>query len=133
MTDAAQYFNDDLTIGATGDLQIADSVLESQQRILRRLMTNQTQYDVDGNVIAPGDYLWHPTYGAGLPRMIGNVFDIEAVTALIRSQMYMEASVVQQPAPNITVTPIQNGVYVQIQYVEADSGQTQILSFDVTP
>jgi hypothetical protein len=120
MADAAQYFSDDLMLGATGDLQVADSVLLSQQRILRRLMTN------------PGDYIWEPTYGAGLPAMIGKTFDITAVTALIQSQMFMESSVQQQPAPQIIATPFQNGMYVQIQYVEVDSGLPTVLSFDVT-
>src|SRR5579864_3694785 len=110
MTDSAQYFGQDLMLGATGDLQAADSVLLSQQRILRRLMTN------------PGDYIWEPTYGAGLPAMIGKPFDLAAVTALIRAQMFLESSVQQQPPPQINATPFQNGMYVQIQYVEVDSG-----------
>jgi hypothetical protein len=121
MTDAAQYFSEDLTLGATGGLQAADGVLLSQQRILRRLMTN------------PGDYIWEPTYGAGLPRRIGSKLDVTEVTALIRSQMYLEDSVQQQPEPQVTVTPIPNGVFVRIEYVDVDSGRTAILSFSVTP
>jgi len=120
MTDAAQYFSQDLALGATGGLQIADRVLLSQQRILRRLMTN------------PGDYIWEPNYGAGLPRQIGSKIDVTAITALIRSQMYLESSVQQQPEPQITVTTIPNGIFVQIQYVEVDSGLPANLSFDVT-
>jgi phage baseplate assembly protein W len=120
MTDAAHYFTNDLTLSATGGLHVADSVLLSQQRILRRLMTN------------PGDYIWEPAYGAGLPQYIGSKLDIVAMTALIRSQMYMEASVQQQPEPQITVTPIQNGIFVNIKYVEVDSGLPAVLSFDVT-
>ena len=118
--EAAHYFGQDLTLGATGDLQAVDSILLSQQRILRRLMTN------------PGDYIWEPAYGAGLPRMIGKPFDLVAVTALIQAQMFLESSVVQQPPPQITATAFQNGMFVSIQYVEVDSGQTTVLSFDVT-
>lgn len=121
MADAAHYFGSDILLGATGDLQGADTVSQSQQRILRRLLTN------------PGDYLWEPDYGAGLPAYIGQPLDLEAMTALIRSQMYREESVRQQPEPQITVTPIMNGLAVQIQYVEADSGQPATLSFEVTP
>src|SRR3954470_12052091 len=109
--DIGHLFSGDLQLGATGDLLAVDSVLESQQRILRRLMTN------------PGDYIWEPTYGAGLPRRIGRVLDITALTALIRSQMYLEDSVQQQPEPQITVQPLLNGIYVQIQYVEVESGK----------
>lgn len=120
MPDIAHYFSNDLGQGATGGLQAADGSLLSQQRILRRLLTN------------PGDYIWEPEYGAGLPRYIGQKLDLTALTALIRSQMYLEASVQQQPEPQIDVTPILNGVYVRIVYVEAESGRTEVLAFEVT-
>jgi hypothetical protein len=121
MADAGHYFSGDLQVSATGDLLVADSVLESQQRILRRLLTNAT------------DYLWQPDYGAGLPATIGEPLDEAAMDTLIRSQMYREESVSQNPAPQIITTPIPNGIYVQIQYVEIDSGKPATLSFDVTP
>lgn len=120
MADIAHYFSGDLGLGATGGLQVADASLQSQQRILRRLLTN------------PGDYIWEPEYGAGLPRYIGQKLDLTAITALIRAQMYLEESVQQQPEPQIEVTAIVNGVYVRIVYVEAQSGRTETLSFDVT-
>ncbi len=120
MADVGHYFSGDLGLSATGDLQAVDSVLESQQRILRRLMTN------------PGDYIWEPNYGAGLPQYIGRKLDLDAMTALIKSQMYLEESVQQQPEPQITVTPIPNGIFVQIWYIEIDSGRQAALSFDVT-
>lgn len=119
--DAGHFFSGDLQLGATGDLLVADGVLESQQRILRRLLTN------------PQDYIWQPAYGAGLPRQIGLPLNEPQMDALIRSQMFMEQSVVQNPAPQINTTSIPNGIDVQIQYVEADSSQPVTLSFDVTP
>lgn len=121
MTDIGHYFSGDLGLGATGGLQVADGSLNSRQRILRRLLTN------------PGDYIWEPEYGAGLPRYIGQKLDLTAITALIRSQMYLESSVQQQPEPQIEVTSILNGVYVRIVYVEAQSGRTESLAFEVTP
>jgi phage baseplate assembly protein W len=120
MPDIAHYFSSDLGLGATGGLQVASGSLESQQRILRRLMTN------------PGDYIWEPEYGAGLPRFIGAKLDLPALTALIRSQMYLEASVQQQPEPQVTVTPLLNGIYARIVYVEAETGRTEVLAFEVT-
>lgn len=120
MSDIAHYFSGDLGLGATGGLQVADGSLLSRQRILRRLLTN------------PGDYIWEPDYGAGLPKYIGQKLDLTALSALIRSQMYLESSVEQQPEPQISLTPILNGVYVQIAYVEAQTGRTETLAFDVT-
>ena len=80
MTDAFQYFGSDLTLSATGDLLAADGLDGCTQRILRRLLTN------------PGDYLWQPDYGAGLPSYIGRPLDQAALTALIKSQMYQQAN-----------------------------------------
>ena len=119
--DIFAYLGNDLEPSATGDLLTADSVTRSKQRVLRRLLTN------------PGDYIWHPEYGAGLPSRIGTLLDIEEITGLIRSQIFEEASVQKEPEPVITVTPIPNGVSVGIRYVEAESGQESNLQFSVTP
>jgi phage baseplate assembly protein W len=121
MADVSHYWSADLLLGPTGDLGVVDSVLESQQRILRRLLTN------------PGDYIWQPDYGAGLPALIGQPLDLPALTALIKSQMYLESSVVHQPEPLIIVNQVPNGIYAQIQYVEADSLQPTTLSFTASP
>jgi hypothetical protein len=121
MADVAQYFSADLTQSASGDLLVADGVLESQQRILRRLLTN------------PGDYIWQPEYGAGLPSYIGKPLDVIALTALVKTQMYLEPSVSHNPEPVLVFTTIPNGLFVQIQYVDVESGQPTVLSFDVTP
>src|SRR4051812_28310858 len=119
MSDVGHFFSGDLQVSATGDLLATDGLQESQQRILRRLLTNTR------------DYLWQPGYGAGLPAFIGQPLDLDALKALITSQMYLEASVARDPEPQISLKEIENGIYVQIQYVAADTGQTVPLSFSV--
>ena len=121
MTDAFLYFGSDLSLSATGDLLLADGLDESTQRVLRRLLTN------------PGDYLWQPEYGAGLPSYIGKPLDQAGLTALIKAQMYLEADVSHDPEPQVAVQPIPNGISVQISYMSVDTGQPAYLSFDVTP
>jgi phage baseplate assembly protein W len=121
MTEAAHYFGGDLQLSATGDLLAADGIEEGKQRILRRLLTN------------PGDYLWQPDYGAGLPSYIGRPLDQAALSALIKSQMYAEGGVSHDPEPQITLQAIPNGISVQIAYTALPSGQPAYLSFDVTP
>lgn len=121
MADVGHYFSGDLLTNATGDLLAVDGIQESQQRILRRLLTN------------PRDYLWQPEYGAGLPAQIGRPLDDNAIDTLVRSQMLLEQSVSQNPAPQVLTRPIANGVDMHIQYVEVDSGRQTVLSFSVTP
>jgi hypothetical protein len=121
MADAGHYFSGDLQLGATGDLLAVDGLLESNQRILRRLLTNKK------------DYIWQPGYGAGLPSRVGQPLNEPEMDSLIRSQMYLEESVSQNPAPQILTDPIANGIDVQISYVELETSKPATLSFQVTP
>ncbi len=118
--DINHQFGSDLSVGATGDLQIVTDATLTQQRVLRRLLTN------------PGDYIWHRTYGAGLPQFVGQPARADQIRAVIRSQIFKERSVARAPEPQIDVsTDRQGGVYVDIRYADADTGHTQILSFAV--
>ena len=121
MTDAFHYFNSDLTLSASGDLLTADGETATTQRLLRRLLTNAR------------DYLWHPEYGAGLPGTIGAPLVVAELTALVQSQMYLEAGVAHDPEPRVTLTPIPNGVSARIVYTGVESGDPVLLNFDVTP
>jgi phage baseplate assembly protein W len=91
--------------------------------VLRRLLTS------------PGDYIWQPDYGAGLARFIGQPVNVSQIKAVVRSQIFKEAAVARQPEPaiDIQVTPggMTGTVYVAIRYVDADSAETQAISFSV--
>lgn len=119
MSDLNHYIGSDLSASITGDLQTVDGPTRGQQRVLRRLLTN------------PGDYLFHPTYGAGLGRMVGAVTDVAKITALVRGQVLLEDAVAKVPPPAISVTAIANGVSVNIKYTDAVTKTAQTLSFDV--
>jgi len=120
MQDASLVWSLDLATGNTGDLALASGTALGQQRVLRRLLTN------------PGDYVWHPDYGAGLARFIGSPADVAAIRAVVRSQIFMEPAVARLPEPVIDVQSTGNGsVYVQVRYVDAAIGSTQVLSFSV--
>ncbi len=121
MTDVYHYFSSDLTLSAAGDLLVATDLDETTQRVLRRLLTNVR------------DYLWQPTYGAGLPGYIGRTLDQAAISALIKAQMYLEADVSHAPEPRIALQQIPNGLSAQIAYTSVQTGEPVLLSFDVTP
>ena len=120
LNDLNHFFGGDLSISSAGDVAQAASLTRSQQRVLRRLLTN------------PGDYVFHPDYGAGLGQYIGQTLNIPAITAVIRSQIFLEDSVLRTPEPAITVAVISGGLSVHIQYTESDSGVSSVLSFDVS-
>lgn len=130
--DLNHYFGGDVSVSSGGDLALASGTLRGQQRVLRRLLTNPALKDANGNVLAPGDYIFHPDYGAGVRRMVGQTTDLEAIRSVILAQMLLESAVARTPPPSVSVTQIDGGVSANIQYVDASDGSNVVLAFDVT-
>lgn len=120
LCDVGHFWGSDLLLSPTGDLARVTRADRSRQRVLRRLLTN------------PGDYIFHPTYGAGLPQRVGTIIDADEITALIQAQMRLEPSVAQTPAPVVKVAAIPNGITVNVQYVSLPDRQPVPLVFDVS-
>jgi len=124
LADLSHYIGGDLSISSTGGVAVATGTLRSQQRILRRLLTN------------PGDYIFEPDYGGGLPQWIGRTADLPKLRAVILGQMRLEPAVAQNPEPAITLATIPNsqggGFAVGIRYTDAETGEPVALSFNVT-
>src|ERR1700735_976799 len=108
--DLAHWMGSDLTAAASGDLLTVDGVAKGQQRVLRRLLTNN------------GAYIWEAAYGGGLAAKIGQPFDAGACQAVVQAQMYLELAVSRSPAPTILVTEITNGLSVSISYIDSGTG-----------
>lgn len=123
LTDLDQYIGSDVAASGTGDLQGATATLRGQERVLRRLLTN------------PGDYIFQPSYGAGLPQYVGRTADVAQIRALVRGQILLEEAVAKTPAPEIGVVAIPSaaggGYSIKIRYTDAPSGEPVTLSFQV--
>jgi hypothetical protein len=119
--DIDHYWGSDVIAGLTGDLGRSSRATRSIQRVLRRLLTN------------PGEYIWHPTYGAGLAREVGKLVDRRKIQALIGGQMMLEASVARTPPPQVVCTDITNGLHVAIAYTILPDRQPVSLAFKVEP
>ena len=118
---ASHYFGGDLTVSASGDLLAASGIPLANQRLLRRLMTN------------PGAVLYHPEYGAGLGRFVGQPADTLQIRAIIFAQMLLEASVDQTVTPAVAVQVSDAGyVFVAVSFTYAPTGETSSLNFKVT-
>lgn len=124
--DCSHLWANDIVTSPTGDLGTVNQATRSQQRVIRRLLTNP----LDAN--GPPDYPLHPDYGAGLARYVGRNIDLAKMRALIRGQMLLEDSVSKNPQPQITLTlPDPTTLSVYIRYTVAGSGAPATLSFNV--
>lgn len=120
MHDLYHFAGGDLNSSSTGDLRTASGSDRTKQRILRRLLTNS------------GDYLFHPEYGAGLGKKIGEAVRSGEWKSLISGQMLLEDAVAPHPPPVVNLTLIEGGVSVSIAYSDALTGMPETLNFDVT-
>ncbi|KTR90451.1 hypothetical protein [Pantoea dispersa] len=119
MHDLYHFTGGDLGPSSTGDLRTAVGGEHAKQRILRRLLTN------------PGDYLFHPEYGAGLGKKVGETLKPGEWRALIRGQMLLEDAVSRHPPPAVKLALIEGGISVSIAYTDAITGTPETLHFDV--
>lgn len=120
MADTFHQFGGDLALSSTGDIATVTGSTLTQQRVLKRLLTN------------PGDYIWNPDYGAGLAGFVGQPASTARIAAVVRSQIFKEAAVARTPEPIIDIQLGQAGsVYLHIRYADAVTGETQSLSFSV--
>ncbi len=118
MPDLSHLWGNDLALSPTGDLATLDAPGLTQQRVLRRLLTN------------PGDYIWSLDYGAGLASFVGQPGAATAIKAAIRGQIFKETAVAQTPEPVIELQPDPTGIlYVLVRYADAQTGITQTLAF----
>ena len=119
MADLSLEWRDDFQIDATGDLLVVDGDIEVRQRLERRLFT-----------IVNG-YVWHPSYGAGLPQKIGSVLSVSQIQSIVASQLALEASVAPSPPAQLTVVGQPGGVIsISILYWDAVTGVS--VSFSIT-
>jgi len=120
MADLSLTFGGDLMVGPTGDLGLSDGPVLTQQRVLRRLLTN------------PGAYIWQLSYGAGLAQFVGQPGAPAVIQAIARSQILVESAVSNNPPPAISAVAAGDGtVGLTIRYTDAITQQTSSLSFSV--
>jgi phage baseplate assembly protein W len=120
MADLALVFGGDLSAGPTGDVLLADGTGLTQQRVLRRLLTNA------------GHYIWQLRYGAGLAQFVGRPGAPAVIAGVVRTQMLLEAAIAATPAPAVSArSAVDGSVNLTVQYADAQGGGTDILSFSV--
>jgi hypothetical protein len=120
--DIYHVFGNDLVLNANNDLATVVDVDETNQRILRRLLT------------AKGTYIWQTDFGASIPERIGVPISVEIVNLIkkdVKSEIFKESNVAQDPAPEIDIELIDNGFQCSIKYYNVQTQAYSILTFKV--
>ncbi len=114
MPDFSLPWGGDLSLSPTAGLALVDGAALTQQRLVRRLLTN------------PGDDPWNVSYGAGLGRFVGSPVNVAALSALITEQALLEATVAS--VTSVAVTQDRLGtVSATIVYVDRDGVSQKVL------
>jgi hypothetical protein len=121
MADVSLEWTGDFGPDSTGDLLVIDGDDEVRQRLERRLFT------------AEEGYVWHPSYGAGLPQKIGSLLSVSQIKSICQAQLNLEASVAPNPPAVLTVQRSPNQpdlTVIGIQYFDDVTGIS--VSFTIT-
>lgn len=118
------YFGNDIQLTSTGTIALSFGAELSKQAVCRRLLTN------------PGSYIWHPEYGAGIGRFVGQALSAEKaeeIRNLIISQMFLEATVLRAPEPDINFSIPQADIFqCDILYYYGANKEPVSISFQVS-
>lgn len=120
----------DFRVSPQGGILLAtDTAAEATstiQRIQRLLFTNPQNTNAYGNVIARGDSLFYPTYGAGVPSLVDATMTQSLISDLqskIQNQLSLDPGIVRNPVPIINVTSDGvSGLFISV-VVQTTSGQ----------
>jgi hypothetical protein len=110
---ASQTLNGDFAVDATGDLLTCSLDTEARQRVTRRLLTNQRQLSTDGLTVLPPDYIFDPTYGCGLRRLVGAAVNsryAQQIKQTVLDGVLQEDVVAANPPPQVVVQSSNAGI-----------------------
>jgi hypothetical protein len=141
--EVALAWGGDFQINALGDLVLAQdtptSPAATTQRMIQLILTNPRLLDGNGNPIGRADDLFHPDYGAGLNRDVGELGTagiLADLVARIQAGIALDPGIAAFPAPVVTAvisTPGTALVNVSVttvtgQYVPVPTQALQIFS-----
>lgn len=118
----SQIFGQDLTVNEKGGLTLVDSLDETNQRVMRRLLS------------AVRGYIWHLDYGAGLPQFVGDVRSnskLGKIKSLVVSNVLKEETVAKTPTPTVKFDIIADGIACTINYKSSINDKSYVLTFTV--
>lgn len=107
----------DLQIATNGSLVMANGWDEIRQSIERAILTNPQVTLPDGEVVG-ADYMFAPTFGAGLGLWVGQnptQHTLRQLTRIVRNAILSQTGVDASQTPTVTFQPMAGGMGMEIQ------------------
>lgn len=120
-----EFYNivgNDLERSTTDTIALVSGENETQQRIVRRLLTPVFSY------------VWHPNYGCGLSEYVGSEItasDVRQLKGIILKQLFLEDRVARNPVPTVSININTSLMTIGITYKEVPSEKIFTFSFTV--
>lgn len=131
MTTLYLEWGGDLKLSTNGGLELANGWDEVRQRIFRRILTNPAFTLADGTPIA-ADYIFHPDYGLGAGRLIGEPISDDwslRLKHIITEGVTIDQGVDASEPPVIDIRRYPGGVVWVIIVVRLKTGEPGRIAF----
>jgi hypothetical protein len=127
MQDVNHWYSGDTLLSVTGDLSVSSPIVSTQQRIIRRILTNPVSKD------GPPDYIFAPNYGCGAAKYIGETINkLKELQKTILNQVILEPGVSTNPFPKVVLNTDNTVLFIKIMYVDITTGELQNVAVKVT-
>ena len=120
MPDFSLPWRGDLQLSPSGGVELVDGLLLTEQRLIRRLLT------------VPGDDIFEPSYGAGLPRYVGKPMHVSAIAGVVQTQALLEETVASVISVTVTNVGVSSFTVTLAYTVTSSPAITQILTLPVS-
>ncbi|GBR54796.1 phage tail protein [Neokomagataea thailandica NBRC 106555] len=115
MSSINHIFGGDLIL-SDRSVSLVSGIEETKQRLLRRLLT------------IAGEYIWQLDYGAGLPKLVGEIVDKEGLEAIIRQQIINDPGIdVTKPLKVKIVSSQVDGNFCEIKFFDKENNNQIII------
>lgn len=110
----------DIPRDANGKIIKANAFDSVRQNITRELLTNPAE-QLNNGQFTPADYKWHPDFGLGLPRFLGQLYDDNVLRAMQQKclqSVKTNPNVANSPVPTVVFVPLSPAsLQIYIDYI----------------
>jgi hypothetical protein len=104
-------WNDDFQINDKGEIYTCDPDTAYKQRLIRRLLTASRVFNqVTGIPIIAPDYIFNPSFGAGLRRKVDTTLSVDDIKRIVLEQIILDPETSGKVKPIVQVVQMEDRI-----------------------